>query len=228
MMELPFAASFRALLHPGDAFEAPPPSLGKAALDMALVWMPLALLNAGWTAVQSLRVYETLRNGAVPAGALGWLGVDPADVQELVTRLPASPAIGRLWPWLVLVVPLGVLGTWLHHAVWDHTGLWLLGGLKEKGGFRASLLAEAQALRIAAVGTLIALLNFLPVLGAWLAWPLLLLDAYLWLFRGFALAARHGCELWKGLAATIVHAVLLGCCALGLFILMVLMARMTP
>jgi len=224
-MGLPFAASLRALLRPSAAFAGPPPNLGKAVLDMALVWMPLALVNALWTAIRGLQAYEALRNGALPGGMVGWLGADSGDVQELISRLPAPPTFGHIWPWLVLLVPLGVLGTWLHHAVWDHTGLWLLRGLKANRGFRTSLLAEAQALRIAAVGTLVGLLGFLPWVGPWLALPLLLLDAYLWLFRGFALAARHGCEPWQGVAATVVHAVLLGCCVVGLLALMVFMVR---
>lgn len=227
-MEWPFAASVRALLHPGEAFEAQPPGLGRAILDMALVWVPLALLNAVWTAIRGLRIYDSLRGGAVPIPALEWLRLDSGEVQELAAALPAPPTFGQLWPWLILLVPLGVLGTWLHHAVWDHTGLWLLGGLRARSGFRASLLAEAQALRIAAVGTLVGLLGFLPRLGVWLALPLLLLDAYLWLFRGFALAARHGCEPWRGLGATVVHAALLGCGFLGFLILLVPLIRVVP
>ncbi len=225
-MRLPFAASFRALARPATAFVSPRPTLGRAVWEMALVWIPLALANAAWTAWRATQAYDALRKGAIPPGVLGWLGVDPADLHDLMSALPAPPAFGKVWPWLFLVVPLGVLGTWFHHAVWDHTGLWLLGGLKEKRGFRTSLLAEAEALRMAAVGTLLGLLGFLPVLGPVLALPLMLLDAYLWLFRGFALAARHGCETWRGVTATVVHAMLLGCFALGLVSLMLFMIRM--
>jgi hypothetical protein len=156
------------------------------------------------------------------------MGVGPEELEGLFRALPPPPAFGRIWPWLLLIVPIGVLGTWLHHAVWDHTGLWLLGGLKQKRGLRASLVAEAEALRIAAAGTLAGLLGFVPGLGVLLAVPLLLLDGYLWLFRGFALAARHGCEPWKGVAATVVHAVLLGGCALGLATMMFLLLRVSP
>lgn len=211
-----FITSFRALLRPGTAFTAPPPPLDRAVRRMALVWMPLALINSAWTLWRTVQSYENLRTRAVSPGLLAGLGVDAGDLRELLANLPAPPAFGQIWPWLLLVVPLGVLGTWLHHAVWDHTGLWLLGGLKVGRGFQASLLAEAQALRIAAVGTLIGLLGFVPVMGTLLVLPLLLLDAYLWFFRGFALAARHGCEPWRGIAATVVHAALLGCCGLGL------------
>ena len=225
-MRFPFAASFQALTWPGTAFTAPPPTLGRAVRDMALVWMPLALVNTTWTVWRAIRAYESLRSGACKLGVLERFGVDPADFHDLIMLLPAPPAFGRIWPWLWLAVPLGVLGTWLHHTVWDHMGLWLLGGLKERRGFRNSLVAEAEALRIAAVGTLLGFLGYLPVLGVVLALPLLLLDAYLWLFRGFALAARHRCELWRGIAATVVHAVLLGCFVLALFTLVLFMVRM--
>jgi hypothetical protein len=194
---------------------------------MARIWISLALVNTVWTVQRAIEAYGAIQKGAISPGLLGWLGVDPIDLQERVAALPPPPSMGRIWPWLLLLVPLGVLGTWLHHAVWDHTGLWLLGGLKEKRGFRTSLLAEAEALRIAALGTLVGLLGFVPVLGVVLALPLLLLDAYLWLFRGFALAARHGCEPWRGVAATVVHALLLGGCALAVLFLMLFMVRMS-
>jgi hypothetical protein len=194
---------------------------------MLAVWVPLALVNGGLTVWQALQAYGDLRRNGPPAWLGPAMGVDPEGLWDLFRTLPPPPGFGGLWPWFLLVVPLGVLGTWLHHAVWDHTGLWLLGGLKQKHGFRASLVAEAQALSVAAVGTFAGLLGFVPGLGVLLAVPLLLLDGYLWLFRGFALAARHGCEPWKGVAATVVHAVLLGGCALGLAAMMVVLMRMS-
>lgn len=226
MRHLPFAASFRALARPGAAFAEPPPTLGRAVGRMAAVWIPLALANAAGTAWHAIQAYDGFRRGAPPAWVAGLLGADPLDFQVALRELPPAPAFHQVWPWLLLGVPLSVLGTWLHHAVWDHTGLWLVGGLKQKRGFRITLLAEAEALRIAAVGTLLSLLGLLPGLGPVLALPLMLLDAYLWLFRGFALAARHGCEPWRGLAAVAVHAVLLGCCAAGLLAWMIFMLRM--
>ncbi|GLH73066.1 hypothetical protein GETHLI_15680 [Geothrix limicola] len=225
-MLFPFSASCRALLRPGEAFAPAPPSLARACWEMARVWMPLALLNALGTAWRMGQAYELLRRGAVATGLFERFGVDPSDLRAALASLPPAPAFGRIWPWLLLAVPLGVLGTWLHHAVWDHLGLWLLGGLKRKRGFRTSLLAEAQALRVAALGTLLGLLGFVPVFGTLLALPLLLLDAYLWVFRGFALAARHDCEPWRGLAATVVHAVLVSVCGLGLLGLTLFVARL--
>lgn len=211
----------RALLQPVGAFHLlaqDPPPLGRSVWTMSAVWMPLAWVHAFLTIRRAVELYTGFRTAGLPA----WLwtlmpaGTEPEDLRRVLAELPPAPEFLHLWPWLFLLVPLGVLGAWLHHAVWDHTCLWILGGLKERRGFRTSLLAEAQALRIAALGTLAGLLGFLPWIGGLLALPLLLLDTYLWAFRGFSLAAFHGCETWKGVAATVLHAALLGGCACGL------------
>ena len=203
------------LRRPGPAFRelaAQTPALGGSLERMLAWWMPPALLHAGFTAWSALRAWEGLRAGRLPA----WAGrvlppwVDPDDLRELLAHLPPAPAHGVVAAWLLLLVPLGVLGIWLHDAVWDHTCLWMLGGLKRKRGFRATLVAEAQVLRVAAVGSWLGLLGLPPVLGMLAALPLALLEGYLWILRGFALAAFHGCETWKGIAATILHAVLMG------------------
>lgn len=225
-MGWPFASSLQALLRPREAFRTEPPTLGQAAWEMVRVWLPLALINLLGTTWRVLGAWRTLRMETLPTGWLEALGVDPVDLREVLASLPPAPSFRHLWPWLVLLAPVGVLGTWLHHAVWDHTGLWLLGGLKGKKGFRVSLLAEAEALRWAALGTLIGFLAWLPLLGGLLALPLLLLDGYLWLFRGFALAARHGCEPWRGLAATVLHAVMFGGFVLAMVLLSLILARL--
>lgn len=225
-MGWPFASSLRALLRPGEAFRSEPPAMGQAVWAMARIWLPLALIHALGTAWRALGAWRTLRIEGLPAGLLEGLGLDPLDLRDMLASLPPPPPFARLWPWLLIAAPLGVLGTWLHHAVWDHTGLWLLGGLKEKRGFRTSLLAEAEALRWAALGTLVGFLAWVPVLDKALAIPLLMLDGYLWLFRGFALAARHGCEAWRGMAATVLHAVLFGGFVLVVVLLALIAARM--
>lgn len=221
-------APFAALVRPTHAFAGPPPELGPAVIRMLALWVPLSLANSALTVWRALESYAQFRQGGPPAWLELALGADPDVLRELLRSLPPPPAFGRIWPWLLLIVPLGVLGTWIHDAVWDHVGLWLVGGLKAKRGFRVTLVAEAEALRIAALGTLIGLLGFVPVLGALLSFPLLLLDAYLWLFRGFALGARHGCGAWRGVAATVVHAVLFGACGLVLAAVLLVMVRMGP
>ena len=228
-MGVPFVeairAPFRALVRPSAAFVEPPPTLGRALVRMLAVWVPLSLAHTGLTVWRALESYDQLRRNAPPAWLEQALGADPDVLRELLRSLPPPLAFDRIAPWLLVVVPLGVLGTWIHDAVWDHAGLWLVGGLKAKRGFRVTLVAEAEALRITALGTLVGLLGFLPVLGGWLTLPLMLLDGYLWLFRGFALGARHGCGAGRGVAATVVHAALLGVCALGLLMLLLVMVR---
>jgi hypothetical protein len=48
---------------------------------------------------------------------------------------------------------------------------------------------------------------------------------YVWVLRGFALAAWHGCPIWKGVLATLLHGLLMAVLVfgtLGLIALLVL------
>ncbi|MDE3032585.1 MAG: hypothetical protein KGI56_02880 [Acidobacteriota bacterium] len=211
----PLREALGALLEPATAFAdlgTAPPRSGRAFGRMLLWWLPPALLYGAFSAWNALGGYHTLRAGHLAP----WLahlilpGLDPDSSVAFLRSLPPPPAPGTVALAVLLLVPLSVVGIWLHDAVWDHTALWMLGALKAKRGFRATLLAESQALRIAALGSWIGLLGFIPGAGLAVTLPLVLLEAYLWVFRGFALAAVHGLPAWKGVLATVVHAALLG------------------
>lgn len=215
----PLRAALQALLRPREAFAgmAWEPGRSRRAFGrMLLWWLPPALIHGALSAWSALATYRTLQAGHLPAWLSHWIlpGLDPDSTVAFLKDLPAPPDPRHLALLVLLLVPVGVVGTWLHDAVWDHTALWMLRGLREKRGFRATLLAESRALRIASLGTWVGLLGFLPVAGAPLALPLALLEGYLWIFRGFALAEAHGLPAWKGIAATVLHAALLGIFAL--------------
>ncbi len=147
-------------------------------------------------------------------------GVEAGDIQGFFAQLPPLPGLAQVWPWLLVAGPVLLIGAWLHHAVWDHTCLWMLGGVDPKGGFRASLEAEAEAMSVGTVGAGVGLLGSVPVVGMVLGLPLALVALWFWVLRGFALAARHACPTWKGLVATVLHLLLAGCLGLGLLIWM--------
>ncbi len=202
------------------------PPLGRSTGRMLAWWLPVAYAHGALTAWSFLGTYQALRAGHLPwwTGLLPPGSLDPEVLRDLLRGLPAPPSGSVLAGWVMVLVPLGVLGAWLHHAVWDHTCLWLLGGLGERRGFRTSLLAEAQALRISALGSVLALLGFLPKTGWLLALPLAGVEAFFWIFRGFSLAAFHRCPTWKGVAATVLHLALVGCLAGGLLGLVLLLS----
>jgi hypothetical protein len=52
---------------------------------------------------------------------------------------------------------------------------------------------------------------------------LLPVAVYFWVLRGYALAAWHGCPVWKGVVATLLHAFLMGALVLGTLGLVALM-----
>ena len=192
------------------------PSVGR----LLALRTPLAFLDLLLTCLALGRIRAAVlgMEGPVWRLALQWLPPGTSDLQELLQTLPPPPSLGRAWPWLLLIAPLSVLGIWLHDAVWDHGSLWMLGGLKERRGFGATLVADSEALQVGVFGALLALLGSAPWVG-WLLSPVVVLaGAYFWVLRGFALAAFHRCPVWKGVAAAVLHAVLAACCALGILL----------
>jgi hypothetical protein len=141
--------------------------------------------------------------------------VSPADLKAALQILPPLPGLGHVLPWLVLLAPVGVLSVWLHDAVWDHMALWLLKGLGGPRSFRITLEADAEALKVGVVGALAGLLKYLPGVGFLLGLVLLPVGVYFWILRGYALAAWHGCPVWKGVLATLLHALIMGVMVFG-------------
>lgn len=210
-----------AALRPWDTFprwaERPAP-WPQALQRMLLLRIPLAwaeLLLGWWSLAAMLRGLP----GRVAPLMASWgadRGIDVRELQGIIDQLPPLPSLGQVWPWLLLAAPVFLIGAWAHHAVWDHTCLWMLRGVNPKVGFRGSLEAEAEALAVGSVGAAVGLLGAVPIVGLVLGVPLGLVGLWFWVLRGYALAARHGCPAWKGVVATVLHLVLAGCLGLGL------------
>lgn len=219
----------KAVLRPDQVFPglaAQPKGPGLAGLWMLLWRVPVGILG-GMATLRGLSLaLEQIKRLEGPwAQALlsATPGVAPEDLKAVLADLPAIPGGYRAVLGVLLAVPLGLVGAWLHHTVWDHGCLWLFKGLRKEHPWRASLEAEALALQVGAVGAVLGLLTWVPEIGVY-AWPLVLLaDLWFWGLRGAALAAFHGCPIWKGVTATLLHALLvivLGCGLLGLTALM--------
>lgn len=209
---------WRRAVSPAEAFRlraAEAPLLGSSLGTMLLLRSPLVLIElvAGYW---SLRVaFASLRG--MEAAAADWIKFLPLsltleDWRMLIADLPVLPDVTRALPWLVLLAPVWVLSLWLHDAAWDHGCLWMLGGLKGRKGLRVTLVAEAEALTVGSLGAAVGLLGLVPLVGWVLALPLAAVGVWFWVLRGFALAAWHGCPVWKGVVATVLHALLAACC----------------
>lgn len=208
----------RPLWAPREGFRAlapEAPSLGRSLGWMAAAALPWWIASAWFGTRQSLLEYTAFREAR---GGM-WdtvLQLSPdlsrQDVQQVFAAWPVAPAWPQVAPWVPLLAALGLFSLWLHDGVWDHAGLWLLRGLKpEKAGrVKATLAAEAQAQAVGWIGTALGLLAFLPGIGGWIGLMLFPLTAWLWLLRGWALAAHHGCPVWKGVGATLLHLLLFG------------------
>lgn len=213
-----------AALRPQRAFppRAAQPVGPGAALAGMLAWrLPLGVLGALATARGLLAGLAQFRRleGSLAQTVLGAMPeVAPEDLKAALANLPPFPTLYAVLPWILLLVPLGLLGAWLHHSAWDHGCLWLWRGLRKEHPWKATFEAEAVALQVGAVGVALGLVTLVPVVGPFL-WPLTLtLDLWFWCLRGVALAAFHGCPLWKGVAATLLHGVLVMLLACGLLV----------
>jgi hypothetical protein len=190
------------------------PGLAEAVVGMLLWRTPTALagLALGYAALARAYAQAIQLRGPLWEAVLSRLPepLDPGELRAALQGLPALPGWERMLPWLALLAPLGVLSLWLHDATWDHLALWLLRGTARERPVRATLVAEAEALKVGVVGALAGLLAQLP--GTGLATTLLLLpvSVYFWILRGYALAAWHGCPPWKGVLATLLHALIMG------------------
>lgn len=203
------------------------PGLRAAALEMLLVRTGPALagLVLGYAAFAQGYARITRMEGPVwdLLGARLPDQVNLADLKAALQSLPPLPGWGHVLPWLVLLAPLGVLSIWLHDAVWDHLALWLLRGLGAPRSFRATLEADAESLKVGVIGALAGLLKYLPGVGFGLGLVLLPLAVYFWILRGYGLAAWHRCPVWKGVLATLLHALLMGVLVFGSLAMVALM-----
>lgn len=188
---------------------SPPP--GRAFLNFLAWRLPLSL-------AETLLVWSLLRRSWMellnPEARIWDLvlkqgqGLSREDLIPLLLTWPRPPAFERALPWLILASLLGLLGLWTHHVVWDHGCLRLLRGVKGPGGWRRTMQAESEALTVGALGAAAGLLAYVPGLGCLLSPLVGGLSLWCWVLRGFALAAFHGCESWRGVAATLLHAIL--------------------
>lgn len=224
-----FAAPFRIALSPLKGFKASAQSsesLGHAFLRM-LAWRTmLGWLNGAlflWGFTLGYQAFRTMR-GPLWTLVMKVVNHSPAevalsDIREMLFQLPVLPPLSQLLLWMLPLVPIGVASGWLHNVAWDHGCLWLLGGVDRTRGWRTTMRAESTAMWVGSVGVLLGLLSYLPLIG-FLLGPLLgAVGIYFWILRGVALATFHGCPLWKGITATILHGLLAFCCGCGALLL---------
>lgn len=189
-------------------------------LRRSLGWMLAAALPwkvaATWFGLRAgLAEYAAFRDGGGAVWQKVYLALPDLsreDMRQAFGAWPAAPGWEQVAPWVPLLALVGLFSLWLHDGVWDHAALWLLRGLQsdKAGRVKATLAAEAQAQAVAWIGSALGLLAFLPGVGDAFSLALLPLTTWLWLLRGWALAAHHGCPPWKGVVATLLHLVLFG------------------
>ena len=201
-------------------------SLGR----MLLLRVPVAYVAYTFAVLQVTRSYLAFKNPdgeiwrlAMPMLTQASPELDLQEIKALLAQLPALPSLGTLLAWGLLVAPVGVLSVWLHDAAWDHGCLWLLGALKSRKGLRTTFIAESEALSVGVFGAALAFLGQIPWVGWILAPPIAVVGIWFWVLRGFSLAAFHKVPVWKGVVATLLHALLAGCCLVAMLGLVALL-----
>ena len=194
-----------------DRFQAAP-TLAEAVREMLMLRVPVAFLGMVFSYVGFQAFYVRLANPqsefwtqvlrALPEA------VDPQALGEALAGLPVLPSLLHALPVLALLAPLMVLSLWLHDATFDHLALGLLGALRGRASFRTTLVAEAEALKVGVIGAALGLLPLVPATGFALTLAVAPVAVYFWILRGHALAAWHGCPVWKGITATLLNVVL--------------------
>ncbi len=213
----------RCTLHPVQGFReraAADPGLGASFAWMMLLRGGLAVLS-GLIALHGFyRDYPIFKKleGPLWREILQRLPPDfsAEEIQAYVSGLPDLPSWSHVWPWMLLLGPLGIASAWLHNAVWDHGCLWILGGVRRTGSWRITFIAEAEAMQVGAIDASLGFLGFIPVAGPLLAPVLLGISAYFWVMRGLSLAAFHSAPMWKGAVATLLHVLIAGLCLCGM------------
>ncbi|MCL1908593.1 MAG: hypothetical protein FWG12_04405 [Holophagaceae bacterium] len=148
----------------------------------------------------------------------GGLSPDLHDSFIRLGQLPELPPLSSAWPWLGIFSFFCIIGLWMHNVAWDHAALWMLGGTREEQSFRHSCVAVAEAMGAASYGSLLGFAPILPQVGLLAVPAVTAANIYYWGLRGIGLSAYHGCPVWKGIVATILH-LLLATIFYGLLIL---------
>ncbi|MBL0210162.1 MAG: hypothetical protein IPQ13_04480 [Holophagaceae bacterium] len=213
-------------LHPVKGFQGragEAPSLGDSFKWMMLLRGSFSVLSGLLTLHAVYRDYPVFKNADSPMWQelLRRLPADLAtfnveDLRAFLGGLPDLPPWASLWPWVLVLGPLGIASAWLHNAVWDHTCLWILGGLKKSRSWRVTFIAEAEAMQVGTLDAAFSLLSFIPLAGPLLAPLFMMSGAYFWVMRGLALAAFHHAPMWKGAVATALHILLAALCLCGM------------
>lgn len=215
LLNLPIQRLIHCALHPVEGFQernAESPQLGVSFGWMLLLRGAISIVAGTLTLHAAYRDYPAFKNFHSPM----WqqilqrlpADINVDDLRGFLSSFPDLPSWASLWPWILVLGPVGIASAWLHNSVWDHMCLWLLGGVKRTGTWRTTFIAEAEAMQVGALGAAFALMGFIPVAGLLLTPLFMLSGAYFWMLRGLALAAFHHAPIWKGVTATLLHILL--------------------